>query len=498
MRTATGRAVGGHLALAASVRGIREERVRMSITDLAFAPASEQARLVRDRQVSSRELVELYLERIDRYDGPLGSYVQVLADRARTDAAEADERTVAGEDLGPLHGVPVSIKDLHFLAGARTTMGTRSWAEFVPPFDEHSVRRLLEAGAVPLGKTNVPEFGTIGHTDTRLLGRCATPWDAARNAGGSSGGAGSALAAGLCALSQGSDGGGSIRIPAAINGVVGLKPARDRISNGPVLGELGFGLATSGALTRSVADAALALDVMSGYEPGDPGVAPLPSRPFVGEVGADPGRLRIGVSRQTPFTPDGLHPSVSAALDTTVELLTSLGHEVDDLELPIAEDVADQVLTMWSASLASQPFDPTTYEPVNVWLAEVGRSRSAADLAAAQFQLHLLNRAVIAATTHLDAVLLPVLTAPSRPNGHYAGWDGEAIFRDQTAFVGLTPIANLTGQPSISLPLHHDDELGPVGVQFVGRPWGEAGLLRLAAQLEAAAPWVGRIPDEVR
>jgi amidase len=466
--------------------------------DLAFAPATEQARLLRDRQVSSRELVELYLARIEQHDDQLGSYVQVLGDRAREDATAADERITQGGELPPLHGVPVSIKDLHFLAGARTTMGTSSWAEFVPPFDEHSVRRLLDAGAIPLGKTNVPEFGTIGHTETELLGRCATPWDPERNAGGSSGGAGAALAAGLCALSQGSDGGGSIRIPAAINGVVGLKPARDRISNGPVLGELGFGLATSGALTRSLADAALALDVMAGYEPGDPGIAPLPGRPFVDEVGADPGRLRIGVNRQTPFTPDGLHPSVVAALDATVALLEDLGHEVQELELPVAPEVADQVLTMWAASLASQPFDPATYEPVNVWLAEIGRSRSAADLAAAQFQLQLLNRGVIGATAHLDAVLLPVLTGPSRPNGHYDGWEGEAIFRDQTAFVGLTPIANLTGQPSISLPLHHDDEVGPVGVQFVGRPWDEAGLLRLAGQLEDAAPWTGRVPEGVR
>jgi amidase len=466
--------------------------------DLAFTSATEQARLIRDREVSSRELVETYLARIERIDGQLGSYVQVLADRAREDADAADQRTAAGDELPPLHGVPVSIKDLHFLAGARLTMGTRSWAEFVPPFDEHSVRRLLDAGAVPLGKTNVPEFGTIGHTDTALLGRCATPWDPTRNAGGSSGGAGASLAAGLCALAQGSDGGGSIRIPAAINGVVGLKPARDRISNGPVLGELGFGLATSGALTRTVADTALALDVMAGYEPGDPGVAPLPARPFLEEVGADPGQLRVGVCRQTPFTPEGLHPSVVAALDATIALLEALGHRVDELELPVHEGVADQVLTMWAASLASQPFDPATYEPVNVWLAEVGRSRSAADLAAAQFQLQLLNRGVIGATAHLDVVLLPVLTGPSRPNGHYAGWDGEAIFRDQTAFVGLTPVANLTGQPAISLPLHHDDEHGPVGVQFVGRPWDEAGLLRLAAQLEAAAPWHGRIPDVAR
>jgi amidase len=463
--------------------------------DLAFTSATEQVALVREGQVSSRELVELYLDRIERFDEQLGSYVEVLADRARAAAADADERTAAGEDLGRLHGVPVSIKDLHFLAGARLTMGTRSWAEFVPPFDEHSVARLLTAGAVPLGKTNVPEFGTIAHTETSLLGRCATPWDPARNAGGSSGGAGAALAAGLCALSQGSDGGGSIRIPAAINGLVGLKPARDRISNGPVLGELAFGLATSGALTRTVADAALALDVMAGYEPGDPGVAPLPVRPWSAELEEPVRPLRVGVSRQTPFTPDGLHPSVVAALDTTVGHLEALGHEVDELELPVPEDIAEQVLTVWAASLASQPFDPATYEPVNVWLHEVGHHRTAAELAAAQFQLQLLTRTVVGATAHLDAVVLPVLTGPSRPNGFYAGWDGEAVFRDQTAFVGLTPVANLTGQPAISLPLHHDPAFGPVGIQFVGRPWDEAGLLRLAAQLEEAAPWRDRRPE---
>jgi amidase len=478
----------------------RREEPTVTSTDLelAYTPATEQARLIRDGEVSSRELVELYLDRIERLDGQLGSYVQVLADRARADAACADERSVSDEALGPLHGVPVSIKDLHFLAGARATMGTRSFAEFVPPFDDHAVARLLAAGAVPLGKTNVPEFGTIGHTDTDLLGPCGTPWDPGRNAGGSSGGAGSALAAGLCALAQGSDGGGSIRIPAAVNGVVGLKPARDRISNGPVLGELGFGLATSGALTRTVADAALALDVMAGYELGDPGQAPLPVRPWSEELTAPVGTLRVGVSRQTPFTPDGLHGSVTEALDASVALLEGLGHEVEEVTLALAEDVADQVLTLWAASLASQPFDPSTYEPVNVWLAEVGRRRSAADLAAAQFQLQLSTRGLLQTTAHLDALVLPVLTAPSRPNGYYAGWDGEAVFHDQTALVGLTPIANLTGQPAIGLPLHHDDDHGPVGVQFVGRPWDEAGLLRLAAQLEEAAPWTGRVPDLCR
>jgi amidase len=462
--------------------------------DLAFASTTEHARRIREREVSSLELVECYLDRIDRLDPLLGGYVEVLADRARRDAVAADARTATNEVLGPLHGVPVSIKDLHFLSGSRTTLGTRALAGVVAGHDDHSVARLLAAGAIPLGKTNVSEFGTIGHTDTAMLGPCSTPWEPGRNAGGSSGGAGATLAAGLCSLSQGSDGAGSIRLPAAVNGVVGLKPARDRVSNGPLIGDSAFGLTTSGALTRTVADAALALEVMAGYEPGDPGRAPAPRRPWTDELRTPPTSLRVGVSRQVPFSPDGLHPSVDAAMRHTTTLLEQLGHGVEEIELPVGEDLPDVLLTLWSAGLAAQPFDHSTYEPINAWLARVGHGRSAARYAAAQFQLQLQCRHIVRATDHLDALLLPVLTAPSRPNGHYAGWDGEAVFRDQTALVGLTPLANLTGQPAISLPLYHDDTTGPVGVQFVGRPWDEAGLLRLAAQLEQAAPWAARRP----
>ena len=466
----------------------------MSPDDVAFMSATDLARHVREREVSSRELVDGYLDRIERIDPVLGSYVEVLADRARTEASAADARTCTDQPLGSLHGVPVSIKDLHFLAGSRTTLGTAAFADHVATFDDHSVARLLAAGAIPLGKTNVPEFGTIGHTDTALLGPCSTPWEPGRNAGGSSGGAGAALAAGLCALSQGSDGAGSIRIPAAVNGLVGLKPARDRVSSGPMIGDTAFGLSTGGALTRTVADAALALDILAGYEPGDPGRAPAPPHLWSDALQPPAGALRIGISRQTPFSPDGLDPRVTVALDHTVALLGGLGHEVEELELPIADDLPELLLTIWAANLAAQPFDPATYEPVNRWLASVGHQRTAAGYAAAQFQVQLGCRAIIRATHHLDALLLPVLTGPTRPNGHYDGWDGEAVFRDQTAMVGLTPLANLTGQPAISLPLHHDAGAGPVGVQFVGRPWDETGLLRLATQLEEAAPWATRRP----
>lgn len=465
-----------------------------SPTDLAFASAHEQARLIRDREVSARELTELYLDRIDRLDPDIGSYVEVAAEPARERARAADERTVSGEPLGPLHGVAVSIKDLNFLEGVRTTLGTRGFADHVARYTDANVARLLDAGAIALGKTNVPEFGSIGHTDTDLLGRCATPWDLDRNAGGSSGGAGAALAAGLCALAHGSDGAGSIRIPASVNGVVGLKPSRDRVSNAPMFGESAFGLSTTGALTRTVADAALALDLMAGYEPGDPGQAPPPARPWRHEVAVDPGRLRIGVTRQTPFTPDGLHASSAAAVDAALTSLEELGHHVEEVELPIPDALPDLLLTLWSAGVAAQPLDPTTYEPINRWFAEVGATRSAGEYAAAQFQLQLMARRLVVATSYLDVVVHPTLTSPSRPNGHFAGWKGPDIFADQTAFVGLTPLANLTGQPAISLPLHHDDEVGPVGVQFVGRPWDEATLVRLASQLESAAPWHDRRP----
>jgi amidase len=358
-----------------------------SSDDLAFASACDQARMVRDGEVSARELVDLYLVRIERYDPVLGSYVEVVGERARDAADAADQLTASGQPLGPLHGVPISVKDLNFLEGVRTTRGTRSLADHVAEYTDHNVDRLLAAGAIVLGKTNVPEFGSVGHTDTQMLGPCSTPWDLDRNAGGSSGGAGASLAAGLCGLAHGSDGAGSIRIPASVNGVVGLKPARDRVSHGPLYGETAFGLSTAGALTRSVADAALALDVMAGYELGDPGMAPPPSRSWSEELDQPVGVLRVGVSRQTPFSPDGLHPSSVAALDATVRLLGELGHQVEEVELPIPDVLADLLLTLWSAGIASQPFDPDTYEPINRWLYEVGHARSAAEYAVSQFRL---------------------------------------------------------------------------------------------------------------
>ena len=272
--------------------------------DLAFLPATEQARLVREGHVSSVELAELYLERIARIDPELNSFVTVRGEEALDDARAAD----AARDAAPFRGVPIAIKDLTATAGIRTTYSSRAFADNIPDFDTAVVRRLREAGFVILGKTNTPEFGTVAFTESELNGATRNPWNPERTPGGSSGGAAAALAAGLVPLAHGTDGGGSIRIPASCCGVFGLKPSRGRVSTAPFSSL--EGLSTSGPITRSVADAAALLDVLAGYEPGDPWWAPPPERPFAEEPGAPVGRLRIAVTADATdrrARPRGLH-----------------------------------------------------------------------------------------------------------------------------------------------------------------------------------------------
>jgi amidase len=255
--------------------------------ELAFLPATEQARLVRKRDVSSVELVQLYLDRIERLDPELNSFVTIRSDEALADARAAD----ASAAEAPFHGVPIAIKDLTATAGIRTTYSCRAFADNVPDFDTAVVRRIREAGFVIVGKTNTPEFGTVAFTESELNGATHNPWNPALTPGGSSGGAAAAVAAGLVPLAHGTDGGGSIRIPASCCGLFGLKPSRGRISSAPFSSL--EGLSTAGPITRSVADAAALLDVLAGYEPGDPWWAPPPERPFAAEVGMTLGVFRL-------------------------------------------------------------------------------------------------------------------------------------------------------------------------------------------------------------
>jgi amidase len=458
--------------------------------ELAFLPATEQARLVRDREVSPLELVELYLKRIEQLDPALGAYVTV-----RGEAALAEARTKADEPATtPFHGVPISLKDLDTTAGIRTTFSSRAFAANVPDFDLAHVTRLKAAGFVILGKTNTPEFGTTAFTDSPLNGPCRTPWDLARNAGGSSGGAAAALAAGLCAIAQGSDGGGSIRIPASCCGVFGLKPSRGRISNAPFVP--GIGLGTTGPLARTTADAAAYLDVVLGYEWGDAFSAPDPGRPFAEEVGAEPGRLRIALTTEPPIEADVDAACVLAARETA-ELLAALGHDVEEA----APDwggggLMDDFRTVWQTAPALYPIeDPSLLSRLNQAFLRGALQTSSADYAAAVSRLQLRARKILPLWSRYDLLLTPTLALPPVP----VGWDTDPDdpweqFDRAARFTPFTAAFNVTGQPAVSLPLHWTSAGVAIGSQLVGPPFGEALLLRVSAQLEAARPWADRRP----
>jgi amidase len=458
--------------------------------ELAFLPATEQAAAIRRREVSSTELVDLYLDRIDRIDTDLNAFVTLRHEEALAEARAADAST----SDAPFRGVPIAVKDLTATKGIRTTYSCRAFADHVPDFDTAVVRRLREAGFVILGKTNTPEFGTTAFTESELNGATRNPWNPERTPGGSSGGAAAALAAGLVPVAHGSDGGGSIRIPASCCGLFGLKPSRGRVSAAP-FGSL-EGLSTSAPLSRTVLDAAALLDVMAGYEPGDPWWAPPPERPFADEVGATPGRLRIAVTA-TPPVDTPIDPECAAALASAAALLADLGHELVDESPPWEEtDLGLTFITIWQVGPALQPVDDLSLlTPLNRELVESSRSTSAAEYGRTVARLQAYARRIVAFWEEVDVVLTPTLALPPVRIGwqEAAGGGIEQLLRN-LVFTPFTAVANLTGLPAMSLPLHWSEDDLPIGAQVIGPPAGDALLIRLAAQIESARPWADRRP----
>ena len=457
--------------------------------ELAFAPALELAARVRAREVSPVELTQLYLDRIERLDPQLNAFVTVDAEGALA-AAESPAD-------GPFRGVPLPIKDLHETAGLRTTYSAKALAGFVPRADAAVVRRLRDAGFVVLGKTNTPELGTIGVTESELNGACRNPWEVSRTAGGSSGGAAAATAAGLCPAAQGSDGGGSIRNPSSCCGLVGLKPSRGRVSPAPY-GSGALGLGTSGPIARTVRDAAALLDVMAGYEPGDFFVAPEPERPFLDECDLEPGRLRVAVTVEPPVQVP-VDDACVAAARSAAELLAELGHDVREATPPWQSDeLLVDFVRVWQVGPATAGIDDLSLlEPINRALAEDARATASPELTVAIQRLQSTVRRVVAFWNEIDVVVTPTLALPPvRVGWTFEETDGDphAAFGRQILFTPFTPLVNVTGQPALSLPLHWSDDGLPIGVQLIGAPFAEAALLRLAAQLEQARPWADRRP----
>jgi amidase len=458
--------------------------------------AVELGAAIRVGELSALEVVEHYLTRIGEWGEELGAFVTVTAAAARAGVESAAQRIHTG---GPLWGVPTAVKDLTQTAGVRTTFGSALYRDHVPEVSDEVVLRMASAGLVSLGKTNAPELGTSAYTEPDVAPPARTPYDLSRSAGGSSGGAAAAVAAGLLPVAHGSDGGGSIRIPASVCGLVGLKPSRGRVSHSPVHGDVA-GLSTAGPLARSVRDAAAFLDAIAGPAVGDPAwAAPLPSdQTYLGWCDHEPTGLRIA-RFATPLVADAaVHPECVAAYDAAAALLTTLGHDVVEIELPVDESVVGTFRTVWAVSAATWPL-PIDAEPrlrpLTRWLRERGRATSGPEYGAALVRLRQQAAQVVATLGPYDAVLTPTLAQlPALVGGLRNDDDPPAEFAAQERFTPFAALWNMTGMPAVSLPLHWTSEGLPVGVMLASRPAQDHLLLALAAQVESAAPWHDRHP----
>jgi amidase len=466
----------------------------MSSNDLIHLSALDTARLVRDREVSPVELVNLYLERIERIDPHLHAFTTVTADMA-LEAARAAEQAVADDaELGQLHGVPIAIKELTTTAGVRSTFSSRAFADWIPEEDDEYVTRLYRAGAIMLGKTNSPEFGLNATTEDGIFPPSRNPWNTDHSTGGSSGGSGAALAARLCPFAEGSDGGGSIRIPSAACGVVGLKPQRGRVPSAPYAGEGWSGFATSGPMARTVADVALGLDVMSGPAVGDPYPTLNPSESFLSAATERPGRLRIAWTATTDAGP--VHPEVAAAVEQTARTLADLGHELVD-DAPDLRGMWGPFLKVVSAHTAATPVpDPDLLGPHPRAVYDAGRELSAVEFLRARGECYVHTRRVLEWFEGVDVLLCPTLTRPAPRLGELTG-AGAEVWDKLESYIAFTFWVNMTGQPAISLPLAMSNDGLPIGVQLVGRQLAERTLISVAAQLEQATPWADRLPPVV-
>ena len=465
------------------------------MTELHELTALQQGALIRDGEVSSEDLVTVMLERIAEVADQLGAFQTVTAEEAYL----ASRRHAHSAAHGPLAGVPTAIKDLNATKGVRTTFGSAVFADYVPDFDDEVVRRIAAAGLVSLGKTSTPEFGSPCYTEPEGSPPAVTPWDTTRMAGGSSGGAAAAVSAGLVAVAQGSDGGGSIRIPASCCGVVGLKATRGRISGAPTYGDP-VGLAATGSLARTVRDAAALLDVMAGRAVGDPFWAPEDASPFLDACDREPGRLRIARFSEPVIADSRIDPECLAAWEAASELLASLGHEVEDIEVPLPRDAVPVFETCWAVltalSYVNLPAERRALlRPLTTWLSEKGMAVSGPEFGLAIGELRRVAARTLATLSAYDAVLTPTLAAPPLPVGAIRNDDDPAAdFEAQKRFTPYTSMWNVTGSPAVSLPTHWTPDGLPVGIMLATAPGDEATLLSLAAQVEEASPWWDRKP----
>jgi amidase len=497
----------------------------MDFADYLACDATALAQHVARGEVRPGELLDLALAQHGRVHGSVNAVVRLMEPEARAQAS--------GPLTGLFAGVPFLIKDgVQDYAGVPTSYGSRSMAGVVPSSHAHVVDRYLKAGLVIFGKTNLPEFAIRAVTDPELFGRTNNPWDLTRTPGGSSGGAAAAVASGIVPMAAGNDGGGSLRIPAACCGLFSLRPSRGRVSSGPGIGEVWFGASSEGVISRSVRDSALALDLLQGAEPGDPFVIAPPAEPYAQAMLREPGRLRIGFTTVSPIGTE-VHPEAVHAVRQAAKLLESLGHHVEEAAPQIdGAALAQSYLHVYfgqipaavarAKALGAREGD---LELMNRILVTLGRSVSAVELTTQLNRWNEFSRSLAAFHSQFDVLLTPTLAAPPITHGtgdpsngekkllgflHGTGILGvlarlglldatvQKIATDNLRYVPFTQLSNLTGTPSMNVPLYWTPDGLPLGVQFVGRFGSEDRLLQLAHQLEEAQPWFDRLPALAR
>jgi amidase len=470
------------------------------VFELHHLTAQEQWDWLRRGEVSPTELVRHYLDRIERLDPELGAFVTVTADAALNRAARLPSLVPMA---APLWGIPLADKDLSNRAGVPTGYGSRLMAGFVPDVSDESVQVLDDAGGISLGKTNAPEFGLPSYTESLVAPPARNPYDTRLGPGGSSGGAAVAVAAGLLPFAPGSDGGGSVRIPAAATGLVGMKPSRGLVPSGSGVDKLA-GLVVPGPLARTVGDAAKLLDAM--IAGGD---YPFTLRAPRWEGGAllnaavrGEGRFQLGVMITSPWDDAydiEVSPEASAALAFAVAELDALGHGIEETALEPDDSYAPNFRVIWQAGAAGIPAEGERLEllePLTRWLVERGRELSARQLAEALAALSTFERSIIRQFARFDAVLTPAMALTPRSIGWYSDDDPELNFAQQCQYTPFTSFANVTGLPAITLPVSMTDAGLPMGVQLIGRPGGEATLFAVGAQLERRIGWQRRHPPQ--
>jgi amidase len=474
----------------------------ISLSDYTAHDGLGLAELVARKEVTPDELAAAAFEAVAKANPRINAVLHTIPKEAAIEIR-------AGLPRGPFTGVPFLIKEIVLHAkGVRCEMGSKLAQGYVPDADTELMARFRRAGLVLAGTTQTPEFGYNPTTETRAFGPVHNPWDLGRSPGGSSGGSGAAVAAGIVPVAHANDGGGSIRIPASCNGLVGLKPSRDRIPSGPDYGDLLCGLACEFALTRSVRDAAALLDAVAGPDLGAPGHPVPPARPYRELIGTPPGRLRIAWTA-TPASGAKVDPECEKAVHETVRLLEGLGHTlIEDRPRYDWDAFLENVNVIWGAfGVASIDFaaamtgrkpGPDNLEAVTLASYEDGKRYSAIDLLNAMTHCNVVSRQVGAFFEKVDVLVTPTIARLPAPlgelNQNREGMTAMEWTRQIFSYVPFTPVFNVTGQPAISLPLHWSAGGLPVGVQIAGRFGDEATLLCLAAQLEQARPWAARRP----